>query len=237
LRGTPYINQHFDFVLAAGSPSADIHKKLHTTSLGGYSVFEMGMTITDNAEAPELALQVLKQHLPHSIATLRRLQFMSHPGGAKTPDSHILSTFDTSPPGQDFFVACLDFSRGPDTEMWLYSSLENPSLPSNQDVCEAQILSLISRVREIEAAYSEQRATPGILLIGSLHKRVFEILQKHELVQRHTAEHLKFLFILDDLPLGGELPDGMGFSEVGAEDIPLVLSRTAIPYQASVSFF
>lgn len=200
-------------------------------------MFEMEMTIKDNAEAPELVLQVLKQHLPYSIATLRRLQFMSYPGGAKTPDSHILSTFDTSPPGQEFFVACLDFSRGPDTEMWLYSSLENPSLPSNQAVCEAQILSLISRVREIEAAYSDQRATPGILLIGSLHKSVFEILQKHELVQRHTPEHLKFLFKLNDLPREWELPDGMVFSAVEVEDIPLVLSRTTIPYQASVSFF
>lgn len=200
-------------------------------------MFEMEITIKDNAEAPELVLQVLKQHLPYSLATLRRLQFMSHPGGAKTPSSHVLSAFDTSSPGQEFFVACLDFSRGPDTEMWLYSSLENPSLPSNQAICEAQILSLISRVREIEAAYTAQRAIPGILLIGSLHKRVFEILQKNELVQRHTPEHLKFLFRLDGLTLGGELPDGMVFSEVGAEDIPLVLSRTAIPYQASVSFF
>ncbi len=162
---------------------------------------------------------------------------MSSPGGAKTPDSHVLSTLDTSSPGQEFFVACLDFSRGPDTEMWVYSSLENSSVPSIRAVCEAQILSLISRVREIEAACSAQRATPGILLIGSLHKSVFEILQKHELVQRHTTEHLKFLFRLEDLPLGGELPDGMALSEVGAEDIPLVLSRTAIPYQAFVRFF
>jgi len=49
---------------------------------------------------------------------------------------------------------------------------------------------------------------PGILLIGSLHKKVFQLLQKHSLVKRQTSEHLKFLFRVEDLPLKKELPDG-----------------------------
>jgi hypothetical protein len=194
----------------------------------------MEKSIKDNVDPPELVLEVLTQHLPYSLPTLRRLQFMATPGGRKTPNSHVLSTFDTEAPGTDFVVACLDFSRGPDTEMWLYSSLENPATPGDEAVWEEQILKLLARTREIEADYQAQRATPGILLIGSIHKRVFGLLQKHSLVKSQTPEHFKFLFKVKDLPPAKELPDGLSWSEVKPSDIPLVLSRTSIPYQESV---
>jgi hypothetical protein len=197
----------------------------------------METTIKDNAEPPELVLQTLTQHLPYSLPTLRRIQFMETTGGSKTSYSYVLSTFDTEAPGKDFLVAFLDFSRGPDTEMWLYSSLENPVTPGDEAVCEEQVLKLLARVREIEAAYEAQRATPGILLIGSLHKTVFQLLQKHELVKRQTPEHFKFLFRIEHLPLARELPDGLSYSSIRPADIPLVLSRTSIPYQASVPPF
>jgi hypothetical protein len=192
----------------------------------------METTIKDNAEPTKLVLQVLTQHLPYSLATLRRIQFMATTGGSKTPDSHVLSTFDTESSGKDFLVAYLDFSRGPDTEMWLYSSLENTATPGDEAVCEEQVLKLLAHVSKIEAAYEAQRATPGILMIGSLHKSVFRILQKHELVQRQTPEHFKFLFRVEDLPVGRGLPEELSYSSIRESDIPLVLSRTSIPYQA-----
>jgi len=195
----------------------------------------MEISIKDNAEPSELVLQVLTQHLPYSLSILRRLQFMKTPGGRKTPDSHILSTFDTQTSGKDFLVAFLDFSRGPDTEMWVYSSLENPTDPGHEAVCEQQVLKLLARVREIEKVYEAQRATPGILLIGALHKKIFQLLQKHSLVKTQTPEHFKFLFRVENLPPGKELPDGLSWSSIKQSDIPLVLSRTSIPYQASVS--
>jgi hypothetical protein len=162
---------------------------------------------------------------------------METPGGCKTSHSHILSTFDTEVPSKDFLIAFLDFSRGPDTEMWLYSSLENPATPGDHTVCEEQVLNLLARVRKIEGNYEAQRVTPGILLIGSVHTRVFKILQKHSLVKSQTPEHFKFLFRVKDLPLGRELPDGLSWSEVRPSDMPLILSRTPIPYQESVSPF
>jgi hypothetical protein len=197
----------------------------------------METSIKDNVGSPELVLKVLKQHLPYSLPTLRRLQFMETPGGCKTSNSHILSTFDTEAPGKDFLIAFLDFSRGPDTELWLYSSLENPATPGDDAVCEEQVLKLLARVRKIEGNYEAQRATPGILLIGSIHTRVFKILQKHSLVKSRTSEHFKFLFRVKDLPLGRALPDGLSWSEVRPSDMPLILSRTPIPYQESVSPF
>ncbi|KAH8750954.1 hypothetical protein F5882DRAFT_75745 [Hyaloscypha sp. PMI_1271] len=191
----------------------------------------METSIKDNVGSPELVLKVLKQHLPYSLPTLRRLQFMETPGGCKTSNSHILSTFDTEAPGKNFLIAFLDFSRGPDTELWLYSSLENPANPGDDAVCEEQVLRLLARVRKIEGNYEAQRVTPGILLIGSIHTRVFKILQKHSLVKSQTSEHFKFLFRLKDLPLGRALPDGLSWSEVRPSDMPLILSRTPIPYQ------
>jgi hypothetical protein len=197
----------------------------------------MEISIKDNIEPTELVIQTLTQHLPYSLPALRRLQFMETTVGYKTSNLHVLSTFDTEAPGKDFFVACLDFSRGPDTEMWLYSSLENPATPGDEAVCEKQVLKLLARVREIEGAFEAQRATPGILLIGSLHKRVSQLLQKHSLVERQTEEHFKFLFRVKDLPLGRQLPDGLLWSPVRTSGIPLVLSRTSIPYQESVRPF
>ena len=194
----------------------------------------MEISIKDNAGPSELVIQVLSQHMPYSIATLRRLQFMETPGGRRTPDSHVLSTFDTEAPKKDFLVAFLDFSRAADTAMWLYSSLQNPNDPGDEAVGEQQVLELVAQVRELEKIYGAERKTPGVCLIGSLHEKVLRILQKHSLVKAQTPEHFKFLFRVKNLPLGRELPDGLSWSSIREADIPLVLSRTPIPYEASV---
>jgi len=160
---------------------------------------------------------------------------METPGGRKTPHSHVLSTFDTEAPGRDFLVAFLDMSRAADTAMWLYSSLQHPHDPGDEAICESQVLELVSRVQDLEKTYEGQRKTPGVVLIGSVHEKILQLLQKHSLVQAQTPEHYKFLFRVKDLPPGRELPDGLSWSSIRSTDIPLVLSRTSIPYEASVS--
>jgi hypothetical protein len=191
----------------------------------------METNITDNAEPSELVLETLTRHLPYSLPTFRRIQFMNTNAGRQTKDSHVLSTFDTEAPGQDFLVAYLDFSRGPNTEMWLYSSIENVSTPEDGAVCEVQVLKLLKRVGEIERAFEPRRVTPGILLIASLHKKVLQLLEKHFLVKDKTSEHFKFLFRVKDLPVARQLPEGLSWSTIRPSDISLVLSRTSIPYK------
>jgi hypothetical protein len=61
----------------------------------------MAIDIIDSRERPKEVFSVLEQHLPYSLPILRRLQFMSFPGG-QTPDSHVLSTFGKELPTQDF---------------------------------------------------------------------------------------------------------------------------------------
>ena len=153
---------------------------------------------------------------------------------SSTQDSHVLSLFDKKAPGRDFFVAFLDLSKGPETEMWLYSSIENQDTPGDEVICEKQIMNLFSHVRGIEKAYQSQRETPGIVLVGALHKTIVEILDKHSMVSTKTEEHFKFIFKVDDLPDARSLPKTLSYSTVRPSDIALVLSRTAIPYKAFV---
>ena len=190
----------------------------------------MAIDITDSREPPTEVLSVLEQHLPYSLPVLRRLQFMNFPGG-QTPDSHVLSTFDKELPAQDFAVAYLDFSRGPETEMWLYSSIENPGTDWNAIICEEQILELLKRVRDIESQIAQDRREwPGVVLIGTLHEKILGILEKNSMIKEKTYEHFKFIFKVENLPTGAPIIDKeLSYSTVKLSDIPLVLSRTHIP--------
>ncbi|KAG9241178.1 hypothetical protein BJ878DRAFT_545515 [Calycina marina] len=197
----------------------------------------MDITILDNPSASNLVLETLKRHLPYSVPTLRRLQFMNHSGGRATLNSHVLSTFDTCSPGNDFLIAFLDLSLGPNTEMWLYSSLENQITPGDPRICEAQLLALLARVRQINETYTSERVFPESILVGSLHMSVLEIFRKHGLATAEysfDSEHYKFIFNVEDLPVGRELPVELHWSTVRWEDIPLVLSRTNIPYTTAM---
>jgi hypothetical protein len=191
----------------------------------------MEAQICDNAVPTQQVLDALRQHLPYSLPTLRRLQFMKT-SVVQTLSSHVLSSFDAEAPGKDFLVASLDLSKCPETEMWLYSSIENPDRPGDEIACETQILQLFERVRELERSYQGRRATPGIVMVATLHKTILEILEKHSMVKAKTEEHFKFIFKMGELPPGKPLPENLSWSTINPSDISLVLSRTEIPYQA-----
>ncbi|KAH7035073.1 uncharacterized protein B0I36DRAFT_317549 [Microdochium trichocladiopsis] len=83
---------------------------------------------------PPNLLRLLEQHLPHSLPLLRRLQFTRFPGGitehtrilfASGDDSHGGGAGAAIDPTAPFAAAYVDFSRGPETEVWMYSSLES----------------------------------------------------------------------------------------------------------------
>jgi hypothetical protein len=189
--------------------------------------------ITDKPKPFECILTALTQQLPFSLPLLRRLQFMNVPGG-HTATSHILSTFDTSIPSTEFAVVYLDFSRGPETELWLYSTIERYPSPTYETVqtCTAQILALLAHVRGLEKDFTQiqERETPGTLLVGTLHKTILQILEKRDLVKDKTYEHFKFIFEDKELPPPKPLVDEtLCWGVITVEDIPLVLLRTEIP--------
>jgi hypothetical protein len=157
---------------------------------------------------------------------------MSIPGG-QTPDSCLLASFEDDTPETPFIVSYLDFSRGPETELWIFSSLEIPGrhqTPEEDLLAEQQILALLVKAQEIETVYTQSRMTPGAMLIGSLHETVFNIIQKNELTVWSNGPYQKFIFETSSLPEEVPFqPERFSWGKISTDDIDLVLSRTEIP--------
>ncbi|CZS94540.1 uncharacterized protein RAG0_04488 [Rhynchosporium agropyri] len=177
----------------------------------------------------EATFSALSNHLPTSIALYRRLQFMNMQGG-KTANSHVLSLFECP---EIFTVAYLDFSRGPETEMWIYSSTERLPGSEIEARCQRQILEILERMRFIESSYvvaNGARLTPGIVFIGSLHEKTLNFLEERQRVNSVSEPFLKYVFKSVNLPPAVAFKDGdLDYSEIRKRDIPLVLSRSPIP--------
>lgn len=153
------------------------------------------------ASIPAQLLTRLNSHLPFSLTVLRRLQVASRKQGGSTPNSHILYVHDGSYTDGPFAAAYMDLSRGPETECWIYSSLQdsvppNPSPtssevllptglpPDEQEVCVRQVLFLLRRIRAIETSYAFAHGEEGFnkghskghVRIGALHETVRQLL-------------------------------------------------------------
>lgn len=179
----------------------------------------------------------LSAYLPYSLPLLRRLQFM-HFAGGQTSNSHVLTSFDGDDPGRCFVAAYLDFSRGPETEMWLFSSIElNDRSPKEVQMCEVQILALIQRVRELGTTYKSARETHGILLIGALHEKIAKLFQDRYLILDKTPPNYKFIFEQENLVEPKPLPASLQWTVVQREDLPMILSKTDVPRKEFVKIF
>jgi hypothetical protein len=175
-------------------------------------------------------LAVLDKYLPLSLPMVRRSQFMNFAGG-KTPNSRILASFEGSSPGNCFVVAYLDYSRGPETEMWLFSTIENTRLTSEEgQLGEKQLVALFRMAGEIEDEFDQPRSTPGTVILGSVHENVLEALRRNDLVERATVPYRKFIFHINPHQSDVALPSEVfTWGSVRQEDLALVLSRTQIP--------
>ncbi|KAB5579956.1 hypothetical protein GE09DRAFT_420601 [Coniochaeta sp. 2T2.1] len=151
-------------------------------------------------------ISTLNSHLPHSLPLLRRIQFASRVEGGSTPHSHVIYVHSPSPPDSSpshFAAAYLDLSRGPETECWVYSSLQ-ASVPFNEDatsseyippadlpadelaVAVEQLLVLLRRIRTIESSYAAENGNSedGLnkghsrhhVRVGALHETVRRLL-------------------------------------------------------------
>ncbi|KAI1134534.1 hypothetical protein F5Y05DRAFT_422160 [Hypoxylon sp. FL0543] len=213
---------------------------------------------------PPEALETLLRahHLPHALPLLRRLRFTRFPGGI-TAHTRILfaGAPGTDGPGDatprtPFAAAYLDFSRGPETEIWLYSSLErrpdalaaaaSRSSPSEAEKegegdekeeeeeeeeeeaarCARRVLAEVKRQRD---AYSPERAALSTILAGTLSETLRLALLNQGVVFAQVDAFDKWMFRLDDLPdVPSPLAPGMRWRAFRREDIPLMLSRTNI---------
>lgn len=221
------------------------------------------LLVTTSPSPPPFLLTLLISHLPYSLPLLRRLQFTRFPGGI-TDHSRVIyvaarrtaggPTDQDGPPERTSFAAAyVDFSRGLETESWIYSSLESRSgasfsssssssspPPSEAEVAEAgdQALALLREVRLVRDGYpgrgEDGRAGEGsTVLVGALSEGLRAVLATRGVVFPFCEMYDKWLFRTDELPdvdVKGKMEEGgLRWGKVRREDIALVLSRTKIP--------
>ncbi|KAB5551344.1 hypothetical protein GE09DRAFT_1125849 [Coniochaeta sp. 2T2.1] len=159
---------------------------------------------SSSSSLPARLIPTLQSHLPHSLPLLRRIQFASRVEGGSTPHSHVIYVHSPPPPDDSpvhFAAAYLDLSRGPETECWVYSSLQ-ASVPFNGDATSSeyippslsadelaaaveQLLHLLRRIEQIESAYAAENGNSGEEGLNRGHSRHHvRVGALHEIVRR-----------------------------------------------------
>lgn len=184
---------------------------------------------------PEL-LELLTLHLPTSLTLLRRLQFAAFKDFTK-PDARIVFSSDTDGFGdvststkpRSFAVAYVEFSGGPDAQMFMYSSLEHADKQDGSEH-EMHIANVVRELIRLRKEYGGKLVYGNSVLLGSLHSKVRKILVKSgRVTPRPSGDYDKWLFRMESVPEPQQTPEGMQWGKASLEDCRLVASRTDIP--------
>ncbi|KAK0618355.1 hypothetical protein B0T17DRAFT_335467 [Bombardia bombarda] len=204
----------------------------------------MTPTLHDTSTVPDALLTLLESHLPYSLPVLRRLQFARNFPGGLRPTAHILYAYHAAAAEEEdttgqpapavgnhhFVAAYVDLVGWPETECYIYSTLEDSSAIPNTDpnvpvpipvavsgaealACDELALTVLRRIRRLEAGTTYDRGLPrGEVMVGSLHEVLRQRLMARGVRMHKTANvtgpvdwHLlgKWLFRVEDLVGGG----------------------------------
>ncbi|TLD13983.1 uncharacterized protein PgNI_03872 [Pyricularia grisea] len=219
-----------------------LHDEQHPTG-GAATVLDVTAAVASGEH-----LAVLQSHLPYSFPVLRRLQFSLTAAGSSPTAKVLLATSGDSP---HLAVAYVDVHKAPETQMWIYSSLEDScglgghdppeiSLPSSEvDVCLEQVLSILKRAGEVAreagpdigAVGVDGVARTGGIMVGTLHEALRLLLLDKGVTMSYSNPHYKWLFRVEDLPTGlaSPLTEDMAWDTIRRGDVPLIKQRTNIP--------
>jgi len=205
---------------------------------------------------PETEFGRLRGHLPQSLPLLRRIQFTHYSQGTTEHARYLIASDSdgaigsgdrqAQPPRQRHFAAAyLDLSKGPETEMYLYTTLEDATdLAAVPDDEVELVLDLaVSLLRRGKLAAQEAMRTGAYklargagFLVGGLHQPTYELLcARRGLTSSYWNPHDAWLFRLERLPGGEGSGTGAGpgpglrWDVIRREDVPLIASRTRIP--------
>lgn len=198
----------------------------------------MPITTQTFKEVPPELLTLLLRFLPESLTVLRRLQFIKITT-IQRPHGQIIFCSSDGPLSDtaantinSFTVSYLDIAGGPDTQMWLFSTLQcRPSDSQETAQCKEQLDALVQQVTSINKAYGKPLHYGDSVVLGSLENHVRALFQIEKLVTpRPSGNYDKWVLNLDDIPASNDaLPEGMVWGTGSLDDCKLVASRTDIP--------
>ncbi|KAK1573656.1 acetyltransferase [Colletotrichum navitas] len=200
---------------------------------------------------PEGLVPLLETHLPNSLPVLRRLQFTGFKGGMR-PTARVIFASDAplssgaesgSPPQpRHFTVAYLDFGSDKETQLFMYSTLEDehgtaiPCEEEERETAELQIMAALEAVRQVgrEQPDGGRAHYPGACLVGTLATATRAVMIRRGATVRPRAsyEYEKWLFQVEDVPEpDAALPEGATWGPATERDCEVVIARTEIPRQ------
>ncbi|KAF4121426.1 Acetyltransferase [Geosmithia morbida] len=184
-------------------------------------------------EAPSSLEDLLSSHMPRSLPLLRRLQFSKYRTASSPAERFILVADDDS--YNAFTAAYIDVSGGPDTHMWLYSTLEDGEAYIDGDAqnhYRPQFDLLVRASIDIAKEYGKPTFYPEGVLLGSLNTRVRRVMENMGcLSSRLSGYYDKWLFKADKLggAEGFVLPEGMKWDSPNYSDCVTAVERTDVP--------
>ncbi|KZL66325.1 GNAT family acetyltransferase [Colletotrichum tofieldiae] len=193
---------------------------------------------------PDGLTALLEAHLPRPLPVLRRLQFTRFKGGMR-PTARIIFASDSpltseqtgqSTPQRNFTVAYIDFGSNMETQLFMYSTLENgvAATEEERETAELQIMAALDAVRQVSREQPDNRAYPGGCLVGTLATVTRETMIKRGVTVRPRAvfEYEKWLFRVEEVPeFNVALPEGATWAPATERDCEVVISRTTVPRQ------
>lgn len=191
---------------------------------------------------PDALLALLTERLPTSLTILRRLQLAIRETGS-TPNARILfvsdsgSLEDGAANPKSFTVVYANYSVATETQMFMYSTLEDRSqgaVSDDRPEHEAQLDGVVEALVRLRTELDPESIRPSCLLLGSVHSDVRAILERSGRVRpRPSGNYDKWLFRVEDLPRSEPpLPEGMHWDGATLSDCKLVVSRTDVPRTA-----
>ncbi|KFA53267.1 hypothetical protein S40293_04719 [Stachybotrys chartarum IBT 40293] len=188
-------------------------------------------------DIPDGLVSLVSSHLPYSIPLLRRLQFAKF-HGATTEHARVVFAShspwpqDASDPPSSFSVSYVDVSGGPETQMWLYSTMENGTAGGSvRTDSEEQLNAIVQEIVQLKIEFGRECVYPGHVLLGTLHSGVRAVLEKSgRIYPRDTGDYDKWLFKIEELPTAETpLPEDMVWGVASLQDCEVVVSRTNLP--------
>ncbi|KAK4230492.1 hypothetical protein QBC38DRAFT_356783 [Podospora fimiseda] len=208
---------------------------------------------TPSSSSVQPLLSLLDSHLPFSLPVLRRIQFALQFPGGYSRHTHILHCYypDDSVSSKHFVAAYVDLSRGPETQVWIYSSIEDSSSTldlsnvqtgvdeTELKACDELLGALLKRIRRITG--ENETEVKKWILFGSVNEVTRQGMFRCGVQMNKTGsvpQDLewefcgKWVFRIEELEdiIKGVLGkrEGMKWDVLKEGDVPVVQSRTGI---------